>query len=545
MPEKKEEIERLDSQTIPIPSDGQNVSKIRSSLKSITLVRCVYAVLVLIYSIIWLHGSSSYELTLASRTLLGCIIEIFVFTSICCVALLRNVWIKAVTYIGMVHDSILAAIFVSLTGFYSSPFLYLFLIIPLYGGITLKRVGGIAGALSVSVVLTVLYFFPSLLYSRYSELILELFGTVIYPKGEILSRFVSLGLAALGVGFLMGQLAHQYDRVQKNLIETDRQFAHLRGIYQHMLNALPIGIVITNPNNKRILYSNPSAKKMLGDTLNTENSLIDTAPNPEMTEWDLKHHDRYFQIASFNFHFSNDNVFSGYHILDVTEERKAQMERAKQQRLAVLGEFSAKVAHEIRNPLACISGCNEMLQADSHDEEQREICQMMGSEIDRLNALLSDILVFSRQPKLMPADLCLRHIIEKQKSIFLRDPANREMVIDIDIPEDMQFHADETSICQIVMTLWRNSCEATHGKGHLSVIASSSPLRILFKDDGPGVSEADAVRIFEPFYTTKDSGTGLGLAIGRQLANDNGLELSWSKEARGFVLVRNAENENL
>ncbi|MBO4349859.1 MAG: PAS domain-containing sensor histidine kinase, partial [Proteobacteria bacterium] len=497
---------------------------------------CVYAVLVLIYSVLWLHGNNHLELTFGSRMLLGCIIEIFVFTSICCVALLRNVWIKPVTYIGMVHDSLLAAVFVCLTGFYSSPFLYLFLIIPLYGGITLKRFGGTVGALSVSVVLTILYFLPAMLYSRASEPLMELFGPLIYPKHEILSRFVSLGLAALGVGFLMGQLAHQYDRVQKNLIETDRQFVHLRGIYQHMLNALPIGIVITNPHNKRILYSNPSAKNMLGETLNTEHSLADTAPNPEMTEWDLKYNDRYYQIASFNFPFGNENVFSGYHILDVTEERLAQMERAKQQRLTVLGEFSAKVAHEIRNPLACISGCNEMLQADSHNEEQREICQMMGSEIDRLNALLSDILVFSRQPKLVPVELFLRQVIEKQKSVFLRDPANREIVIDIDIPEDLQLHADETSFCQIVMTLWRNSCEATDGKGHLSVIASPSPFRILFKDDGPGISESDVARIFEPFYTTKDSGTGLGLAIGRQLAHDNGLELSWDSAEKGFVI---------
>ena len=114
------------------------------------------------------------------------------------------------------------------------------------------------------------------------------------------------------------------------------------------------------------------------------------------------------------------------------------------------------------------------------------------------------------------------------------------MAIDIDIFDDMVLHADETSFCQIVMTLWRNSCEATDGKGHLSVQASASPFQIIFKDDGPGISESDVARIFEPFYTTKDSGTGLGLAIAKQLANDNGLELSWSRDAQGFVL--NSEN---
>ena len=531
-----EEITRLDSQTIPIPSDGKKTSKIHSSLKSITIVRCVYAVLVLFYSFLWLLGMHESELSFSSKMLLGCIIEIFVFTSICCVALMRNIWIKPVTYIGMVHDSILAAVFVFLTGFYTSPFLYLFLIIPLYGGITLKRIGGIVGALSVSVILVVLYFLPSMISTKLIEPIWGLIENLVFVKGEALKRFVSLGIAGFGVGFLMGQLAHQYDRVQKNLIETDLQFAHLRGFYQRMLNALPIGIVIINPQNKRTLYANPSARAMIGSVLDGENALCDTAPDPNVTEWDLKHENRYFQIASFHFPLQEDNVFSGFHILDVTDQRMAQLERAKQQRLAVLGEFSAKVAHEIRNPLACISGCNEMLQSESQNDDQKEICQMMGSEIDRLNALLTDILVFSRQPKLIPTDFALRPIIEKQKSIFLRDPAYKDVPITLDIPEDCIIHADETSFCQIVMTLWRNSCEATQGKGHLEVCAYKEPLKILFKDDGPGISEDNAIRIFEPFYTTKSSGTGLGLPIARQLANDNGLELTWNGEERGFVI---------
>lgn len=526
-------------QTLPDLSDGENISRIHASLKSVTLVRGIYAVLVLFYSFLWLLGSNASEMTLATRMLLGCIIEIFVFTSLCCVALMRNVFIKAVSYIGMAHDSCLAAVFVCLTGFYSSPFLYLFLIIPLYGGIALKRTGGIVGALFVCVVLSLLYFSPNLFYSRFSELFLEIIGFSAYPSRELSSRFISLGLAALSVGILMGQLAKQYDRVQKNLIETDRQFAHLRGVYQRMLDALPIGIIITNPLNNRILYTNPSVRQMIGDPQESLQNICDSAPGPEVSEWDFKRDNRYFRVASFKFPFGDDNVFSGYHIMDVTEQRLAQIERAQQQRLAVLGEFSAKVAHEIRNPLACISGCNEMLQADAQNEDHKEICNMMGSEIDRLNALLSDILVFSRQPKLKPADFSLKQAVEKQKSVFLRDSKCREIAIDLDIPEMLIVHADETSFCQIVMTLWRNSCDATQGRGHLSVSATPSPLQIRFKDDGPGIREEDVARLFEPFYTTKETGTGLGLAIARQLANDNGFELTWNSQEKSFILSQN------
>ncbi|MBQ9395681.1 MAG: hypothetical protein IJU23_09245, partial [Proteobacteria bacterium] len=143
----------------------QNISRMHTSLKFVTLVRCAYAALVLIYSFLWYFVASSdiqFPFEPSSEIMLGCIVEIFLFTGFCCFCLLKNRFILPVTIIGMVHDALLAAVIVLLTGYNSSPFQYLFLIIPLYGGITLRKRGGFIGAFIISIVVCILYFLPDL-----------------------------------------------------------------------------------------------------------------------------------------------------------------------------------------------------------------------------------------------------------------------------------------------------------------------------------------------------------------------------------------------
>jgi signal transduction histidine kinase len=86
------------------------------------------------------------------------------------------------------------------------------------------------------------------------------------------------------------------------------------------------------------------------------------------------------------------------------------------------------------------------------------------------------------------------------------------------------------------MTLWRNSSEATEGKGTFWVTTNEDKTELVFKDDGPGLSKEVAANVFEPFYTTKSTGTGLGLSIARQLAIDNELTLRWDEVQKGFCI---------
>lgn len=566
-------------------------SSIHTSLKYITLVRGVYALLVLSYCIVWFVRSSMTQLDREAMLLLGCVSEILVFTTVCCFCLLRNKFVKVLTYVGMLHDSLLVAFIVILTGGASSPFYYLFLIVPLYGGLSLQRKGGIIGAFIVSAVLLGAFYLSPVPMS-------EILDIPMLHDGDILRRsfLTYLILAAFCVGVLTGQLSYMYASVSHSLAEADSAFAHLKGIYAILLNALPIGVVIVNPNTNRVLFFNPSARRLLGDSLDipkpmpssqelphlerafryegeegkedvSKNSGLSRSASPgdsglgikntstpeyhafremrkiqkmakftqeSLNEWTSLLKDKYLHIAQFSLPVNN-NQFLGYHIMDLTAQYKAQTERAQRARLEHLGEFSAKVAHEIRNPLSCISGCNEMLQFVTDEAEEKQIHEMMNGEITRLNNMLNDILVFSRKPKLRIQPLSLREVIQSQWERFKEGKAHENMRLEHSIASELEIIFDETSLRQIIMTLWQNAAEATQGNAIISVRADCAAF-IAFFDSGNGISDGDSERVFEPFYTTKPTGTGLGLATARQYARDNGYELFWDKEKRCFAL---------
>lgn len=574
--------------------DGLSEAKQHTSLKFITGVRCLYGVLVLVYTLFWYYLGQGQSFRPALGLLLVCTTEIFIFTALCCVALIRNRLIRTVTYIGMVHDALLAAFIVIFTGYQASPFSYLFLIIPLYGGITLQRRGGFVGALIVSVVLTGVYLSLPLWIFHLSGDLVNIFEA---SSGDIhagMSRFAAIGAAAFGVGLLTGQLANQYASAQKVIVGNARAFRHLRGIYEHILNTLPVGVVIQNPETRRILYANPMVEAVFGDIMTSEDWMSvllksKVAPDvsganpriagdnalpgktqvdstaaggtealPQLSDavsvvacekhedgkqqgsWICEHNGSYYRISEFKLALDaskpDGEMLSGYQISDMTAEILAQKEKTKRQRLALLGEFSAKIAHEIRNPLTCISGCNEMLQSEIKDEGQLQIMEMMGCEIDRLNSLLNDILVFARRPKLNTELVNVCELINSQWQIFVSDPQNEAIAFECSVPDDMVVEYDGNSLRQIMMTLWRNSSEAIGGKGSICVRGTQTPLALFISDSGNGLSESEASQAFEPFFTTKKSGTGLGLSIARQLASDNRSDLSWNGTLKEFCL---------
>lgn len=567
---------------------------LHTKLKYITLVRCVYALLVLSYTIVWFIRTGVTHITDETLLLLGGVSEILVFTTICCVCLLRNKFVAPLTYIGMAHDSLLVAFIIVLTGFSASPFFFLFLIVPLYGGITLQRRGGLIGATLVSIIMFCTLYVQAIPYHEI-EVFAELPTT--NPVGGYYVSY--LILAAYCVGFLTGHLSHLYTSVSRTLALTDAEFTHLKGIYSILLNALPIGVVIINPETNRIVFHNPSALLLLGNTLEipripvssqsapatTRNDISEllaanqtkrTTPNPNdsglgfksdmhpeccamrdiqkmqsqndiahsaSTEWTSFANQRYLHIAQFKLPIQQYE-FVGYHVTDMTTQYKAQRERAQRARLEHLGEFSAKVAHEIRNPLSCISGCNEMLQYLTDKDEIAQAHEMMSGEIARLNNMLNDILVFSRKPKLNIKRLPLKDVILLQWKVFNEHTKFKHMTIQCDIPDSFQVAFDETSLRQIAITMWQNSAEENSGNALVAVRVDQNGT-IAFSDSGRGIADKDALRVFEPFYTTKTSGTGLGLATAKQYANDNGYELSWDCAQKAFILVRSQANDPL
>ena len=222
------------------------------------------------------------------------------------------------------------------------------------------------------------------------------------------------------------------------------------------------------------------------------------------------------------------------------EEAYRQLEAAQEQTLraeslATIGEMTAIVAHEIRNPLSTIGGfANLMLrQADDRLKVQRN-ARIIFDEVMRLEAIVNGLLTFTRpgQPRFRwcrPQDLLSETLEMIENKLDVGD-----VEIEMTCPEQLpQIFVDIGQVRQVLDNLCRNALDAMAGEGRLTIEGSpgdGGTVVISVSDTGAGISPEDLERIFDTFFTTKETGMGLGLALSQKIAQDHGAELKVESE---------------
>jgi two-component system sensor histidine kinase HydH len=195
-------------------------------------------------------------------------------------------------------------------------------------------------------------------------------------------------------------------------------------------------------------------------------------------------------------------------------------------RLALLGQFSARIAHEIRNPLASIQGAVEILGQGMNTENPKfEFAQIARKEIGRLERLTSEILQFSKPAppqkiEARPAELA------EEACRLVSDQARRQ---GIELEQNISDAArsilvDPEQIKQVLINILINAIQAQPAGGRINLTgkAEGGDYILSVQDSGPGISNEQLEKIFEPFFTTRREGTGLGLSISDQLVKNNG-----------------------
>ena len=206
---------------------------------------------------------------------------------------------------------------------------------------------------------------------------------------------------------------------------------------------------------------------------------------------------------------------------DLTEAKRLENKVRANDRLAAIGELSASIAHEIRNPLAAISGSVEVLSGElTLEGSNARLMNLITKESQRLNKILSEFLTYARigRPSYTKVELC--HIIgDVRELMHLNERIPDNITIVFDSAEPIVYVVgDEDLIKQLLMNLAMNACEAFDGKpGRVSISVSSGckpeTVCLRVEDNGPGIPDHLIDRIYEPFFSTKKQGTGLGLAI--------------------------------
>ncbi len=209
------------------------------------------------------------------------------------------------------------------------------------------------------------------------------------------------------------------------------------------------------------------------------------------------------------------------------EER---LERARH--MADVGKLAQGIVHEIRNPLAAISGSAELLGTDAEIEESdRRLTQIIVREADRLNGLVSNFLGVARRRPLEKAPVRVDECISETLALLRKNGhTHPDLKIDEEFSYTPEILADRDRIKQVFWNLINNAFQAMPNGGVLRIrgerIVSSSPnnyemLRVTVSDSGKGMTEEVRKRVFDPFFTRRSGGTGLGLAISQQIIEDH------------------------
>jgi signal transduction histidine kinase len=213
------------------------------------------------------------------------------------------------------------------------------------------------------------------------------------------------------------------------------------------------------------------------------------------------------------------------------QERERELVRTE--RLAAIGKMAAVITHEVRNPLSSIGLNTELLEEelgnleDRETGEARQLCRSIQSEVDRLTAITETYLHFARLPKPKLNSEVLNQIVQNLTD-FERDPLMlRGVKLDVGLTPDLpQVTVDEGQIRQALLNLLRNAADAVSeiGGGRVAVTTqrgADGSVQVVVEDDGPGIVEEMAGKIFDPFFSTKEGGTGLGLALTHQIVRDH------------------------
>ncbi|MBX3269391.1 MAG: PAS domain S-box protein [Sandaracinaceae bacterium] len=220
-------------------------------------------------------------------------------------------------------------------------------------------------------------------------------------------------------------------------------------------------------------------------------------------------------------------------IEDVTEVRANEQRARERGALARLGEMSAVIAHEVRNPLAGILGAVEIIGRSLPEAgPERDAIESVVRRIGDLDELLTQILVFARPRPPRPARVSLRPILE-----HARDHA-AGITFSVTGDENVTLFADAALLERALANLVVNAAQAGAQSVRASVHADEETCTIELVDDGPGIGEEHASRIFEPFFTTKSRGAGLGLAIARAAVEAHGGTLALARSAPGATAMR-------
>ncbi|MCT4584135.1 MAG: ATP-binding protein [Peptostreptococcaceae bacterium] len=340
----------------------------------------------------------------------------------------------------------------------------------------------------------------------------------------------------------INHLSKAFDDMKKIIEIRTNRFLFMKKFNEDILKNIDTGIITADINGD-VISLNESANNLITHLLDLNsrediikifnNQILNTLKTNkninEIIEFELKSDILYFDISTIimkNSSNQNSGVICSFK--DITKRKKLENKIERIDKLASLGELSAALAHEIRNPLSGIKMSAQVLSRRfkkyNQDESNEKLFEGIIKEIDRLDNLIKDILSFSKHKTIKQEQIELKSFIENSLKFFINDFEKKDINIKLDIKEDKFIYFDKNQLTQIFLNLISNALKAVELKGNILIRVSNyndKYVKCEVIDDGRGIEKENIKKIFNPFFTTNEDGTGLGLSVVFELLNAN------------------------
>ncbi|MBX3157896.1 MAG: hypothetical protein KF773_18145 [Deltaproteobacteria bacterium] len=514
--------------TLAVPSD------IRRRVSRLLLLRTLVITVVLGLSM-WLLTASVHPVDGAMWVQSLIIAATYLSSIVFGVLLRRGVAPRAVAAPMHAVDVAVTSLLVYVTGGAQSPYAFLFaLSIVSAGAISYRR-----GAMGVTIASLIALLAVSL--AAWGPLVRVPLPSGLAPWEQTafdFARTIGIQAAALvGVGALAFIFGDQLQRGAETLATTRKAAADLYNLHQDIVRSLASGLITISADGSTVLTVNQvgadilrkPVREIVGRSIEGAMPGLSAAiahGKGELRRADIVCGELTVGVTVSPLRDVRDVVIGRIvNFQDLTELRRLEQHMRRAERLATVGQLAAGIAHEIRNPLASISGSIELLRQTPISDDDRVLMNIVHREVQRLNELIGDLLDYANPRPSQHVDFDAGVMVRETIAVARGDQAFAAVELASDVDEPLAIHADASKLRQVLWNLLRNAADAAMGGGkHVRVDARAEGANVVITviDDGPGIPAEQLARIFDPFFTTKKKGTGLGLATCHAVIAEHG-----------------------
>lgn len=379
----------------------------------------------------------------------------------------------------------------------------------------------------------------------------ETFGLIrvalsMQAANQEMTRTMQRAVVVLFGFIVVGVILFNFLLTNQNYRLLTNAYSKIKTYTGNILENMADAVVAVNKEGQITLFNRAAEKlfgreseqvlgKSCGDIIAGQTSLLDQAlahgkgVRDQEVEYHLNGHKSVLAVTTNVLRNDTDEIDSAVAVIkDLTEKKVWEERLRRQEKLTAMGELASGVAHEVRNPLNSISMIVQRFNFEftpvNNEQEYRELANTVVVETKRVNDIIERFLQFARPPALNLQKHDLRDVLRKALKLVESQAKEQKVAITVNATEPLELNIDANQMEQVFLNLLQNSLHATPKGGTITVRAYKNEREAILEinDTGKGIPPEHLHRIFDLYFTTKETGTGMGLSVSDRIVSEHG-----------------------